>query len=797
MSKLLLEASAGSWTHIASAEAEAAAAGTTLDCSTSLNVAAGDLLVAWCKHEGANGTFAVAKSTGSPANTFTFDAADEENHSNGDLNGSFGYVLSAAADATATFRLTTASRTFRAIVVYQFRPGAGTSVAKAVAGEGQGTGTLRESANVVVPSGAVVVFGGHAQYADVTLSNREINDVAADAFQDVAATDCSLWYRIVSSGFTGSADVTSGTSSAWICNVIAFSSTGSGGGDALLLEDGFFLLLDEVASEISGALDQPLNVLTLSSAGTADVAGVVSKTLGAVTSSSAGTVAIDGASAKTFATVSLASAGGIDIQGVTAKTLAAATMAADGLVSDPFLAGELAQTFAPLGVFSAYPLAVLDSDPIGYWRLGDVSGTVAVDHSIYHRNGEYVGGVALGHVGVLSDPAALFDGSSGYVNIDDTNNLRPTAGVSVSVWIKPSNVDQAISYIGGTGGTGNYGYALWVTGATGRITFTIGNGVEDARAESVTELTNGRWYDVVGTYDGINVRLYIDGVLEATVPQTGLINYTGITRTVFGQLNVLIFDAYWSGALDEIAIYPTALTAEEIVALYAAGRISNGTALVSGDLAVLLGPLAPLTAEPLATLTLTAEGATAIDGGLVHSLTGLTSDVAGVVDNAGTLAGTLNPITTVFWIDALNWIQVDFVEQAPVVTGTVDVAAVLAGTLDAVVLESSGVGETRPEIVGEVTLTLAVLTVAASGTAEIPGTVSVALDSVTGTAAATVTVSGVLAAAFDPAIVVPISAWQPVARPGQRYSTRVSGSGTSTSTTITSSATSTVLREAA
>jgi len=219
------------WSLIASAENDADAAGTTLDTLSSLNVAAGDLLVAWCKYEGANGTFAVAKDSGSPANTFTFDAGDEVNNGNGDLNASFGYVLSAAADATATFRFTTESRSFRGVIIYQFRPDAGETVTKDASNVGSGFGIGTVASGTIDTSGTdEVVFGGYAQYTGQTLSNREINNVAADGFEDNGSTDHSVWYRILSATFSGgTAEVTQDVTQAWICNVIAFKSEAASG----------------------------------------------------------------------------------------------------------------------------------------------------------------------------------------------------------------------------------------------------------------------------------------------------------------------------------------------------------------------------------------------------------------------------------------------------------------------------------------------------------------------------------------------------------------------------------------
>lgn len=221
-----------SLTVIASAEAMNDAAGTTLDTSTSLNLATGDVCVSAIKHEqAADATSSVAGSGG--GNTFTKGTV--VNHSNGDLTGWLAYLLSATANATETIRLNTASRTFRCIIVYQFRPDSGDTVSLDVQNTGQGTGTTRASGTVTTTGDDEAALGMLAHYGNETLSNRQINGVAADAFQDAATSDFSLWYRLLTATFAGgTAAVTSDTAFAWIVNIIALKSTAGGGGASIV-----------------------------------------------------------------------------------------------------------------------------------------------------------------------------------------------------------------------------------------------------------------------------------------------------------------------------------------------------------------------------------------------------------------------------------------------------------------------------------------------------------------------------------------------------------------------------------
>ena len=205
------------------------ASGTTVDCSTSLNVKAGDLLVGWGHYNSAKTTAAIAKDSGSPANTFTFDAADENDHGSDPNHGAIGYLLSAAADATAIFRLTLGvSSSFLSIFVYQFRPTPGITVSKDTSNKGNGTGTALTSGNITlarVDDVCVACFGEASTAIESTtvelIGEVPITERAGSPNSNFTA----VWDRIADTAFTGQAAATLGTSNAWILSIIAFKGT--------------------------------------------------------------------------------------------------------------------------------------------------------------------------------------------------------------------------------------------------------------------------------------------------------------------------------------------------------------------------------------------------------------------------------------------------------------------------------------------------------------------------------------------------------------------------------------------
>jgi hypothetical protein len=86
-------------------------------------------------------------------------------------------------------------------------------------------------------------------------------------------------------------------------------------------------------------------------------------------------------------------------------------------------------------------------------------------------------------------------------------------------------------------------------------------------ANSPRLLTSG-WHLLAGVYDGSQVSVYVDGTLAATAPASGalVINANAVTLGASGGSNTGM-----TGGLDEVQLYGSALTAELLQAIAAAG----------------------------------------------------------------------------------------------------------------------------------------------------------------------------------------------------------------------------------
>lgn len=206
----------------------AALSGTPGDMASSLNVAAGDLLIALWGCYNDPGAVSIADTDGS-TNSFTMLTTANS----GALYTGIGYVLSATADATATFRLTFGtSRGYTGFIVYQFRPDAGETVSLDTSGaSAAGSSTTPQSANFTTTGDdEVAVATLYLSNGKTWNDNREIGDVACDGYTD-PRIEHHGWYKIFAATQSGiHAQANMGASDTWLIDVASFKSAAAAGG---------------------------------------------------------------------------------------------------------------------------------------------------------------------------------------------------------------------------------------------------------------------------------------------------------------------------------------------------------------------------------------------------------------------------------------------------------------------------------------------------------------------------------------------------------------------------------------
>lgn len=210
----------------------------------------------------------------------------------------------------------------------------------------------------------------------------------------------------------------------------------------------------------------------------------------------------------------------------------------------------------------SYPAKVVADGAVAYWRLGETSGLTAVD-VIAGANGTISGGVMLGQAGALSDgdKAMLFDGTTGKIA---TPSITIPDIFTVEAWAKlPSGTTGYEPIVGTHTGAQAAGQFMLGYYNANRIVLQAEPG--GLYFGSIQTLAEDSWHHLVVVFTGAQISAFNDGV-ETIAPTA---------QAHISSANVLnigwdFFYGFYIGAVDEVAIYPTALTAPQIAAHYAA-----------------------------------------------------------------------------------------------------------------------------------------------------------------------------------------------------------------------------------
>jgi hypothetical protein len=284
---------------------------------------------------------------------------------------------------------------------------------------------------------------------------------------------------------------------------------------------------------------------------------------------------------------------------------------------------------------SNYSAAVLALSPKRYYRLGETSGTAANDLGSDAQNGTIQAagtGVTLNQASLIPSDAAnasmLFTpGSAGYITLPTTSLPTGASAWSVEAWVKmpatlPASGTFNTVWNFGTKVTNEF-VELFYRGSGGHFEVDDWSG---AVVTATTTPVGGGTYHFVVTYDGTTCKLYIDGALNVSAAKTFNIVLTA------AQIGNDQSGDYWSGNIDEVAWFGSALTLAQIQGLHAAATTAALSVTLAG-VTTLSGPL--LASLPLPTSTL--AGVSTLSGTLTTTASAaLTGTLAGV----GTLAGT-------------------------------------------------------------------------------------------------------------------------------------------------------------
>ncbi|MFD1212064.1 LamG-like jellyroll fold domain-containing protein [Arthrobacter sp. GCM10027362] len=238
----------------------------------------------------------------------------------------------------------------------------------------------------------------------------------------------------------------------------------------------------------------------------------------------------------------------------------------------------------------AYGARVFDAEPDLFWRFDSLAGNKVADSGIFGTDG-LLNGTVTSAAGVSGQGAGL--GADGHIS-SSTSYSGPQQ-YAAELWFstRATTGGRLIGFSNQQAGlSSNYDRHVYMRD-DGRLVFGTWTGRENTITTSGA-YNDGKWHHVVATQSSDGLRLYVDGALAGSHPQTAAQVYTGYWRVGGDNLWGGASSRYLTGQVDEVAVYNKALGADEVKAHYVLGT--------GGEL--------PDTESPSAVQGLKAEGGT-------------------------------------------------------------------------------------------------------------------------------------------------------------------------------------------
>jgi hypothetical protein len=333
---------------------------------------------------------------------------------------------------------------------------------------------------------------------------------------------------------------------------------------------------------------------------------------------------------------------------------------------------------------TSYPSVVLADAPAAYWRLDETSPAQPAQDQVGGHDAVYQNFTAadLGQPGALSNDtstSAHFNGVDHYLSLPDVFNF-PTTGTttqyaqSFSAWFNTTTGGVILGQVAGSVTPGGPAPSAWVpavyVGTDGRVYASLFWHGFGTVLTSPGTYNNGAWHQVTDVYDQGVETLYLDGnaVASQAVSEIGYASsysyflgagYTAQWPNTSGGWS------FFNGQLDEAAVYPGALSGQQVAAQYLAGTLARVPVTVQDatPTASLQGPADGVRGQARTfTFAATSPSASEQAAGFTYTINwGDGSPVQSVARTAGNAAGV--SVNHVFTNSGAYMVQVTATDQ--------------------------------------------------------------------------------------------------------------------------------------
>ncbi|MBV9242150.1 MAG: carboxypeptidase regulatory-like domain-containing protein, partial [Acidobacteria bacterium] len=241
--------------------------------------------------------------------------------------------------------------------------------------------------------------------------------------------------------------------------------------------------------------------------------------------------------------------------------------------------------------------AIYNASTAGQCRLTGAQGPSAWwpgdgdSRDISGNNNNGVSGPQIGYVAGEVGQAMTFNGDVNFsrVTVPDSPSLDPTSAITIEGWVYPTTdayLSNAMAIILNKETSGPNVVQYEISRRLSSSTCPSGNGIATGNfavylggvsglpdncggwVDGGAQLPLNSWSHVAMTYDGSNLKAYVNGALTNSIPASGSITTTsGLLRLGGRAINA----EAWVGSEDEMSLYGRALTANEIQTIFNAG----------------------------------------------------------------------------------------------------------------------------------------------------------------------------------------------------------------------------------
>ncbi len=197
----------------------------------------------------------------------------------------------------------------------------------------------------------------------------------------------------------------------------------------------------------------------------------------------------------------------------------------------------------------------LSPKPVAYYQLGDqsVSTGPSADYLVPNNS--------------LQDYVFDFDGTDDYIDFINGSTMARGQEISYSVW---ANLDSFGGEIIGNKNSSNLGTGL--NFAAGNLIFQLGDGSNDSWNNSRITLGNyvntGEWFHIIGTFDGTNAKIYINGVERNNWTPTQPFTISGWNNNFQIGKRADQVSSFMNGRLSNVAFWNSGLTLSQVTTIY-------------------------------------------------------------------------------------------------------------------------------------------------------------------------------------------------------------------------------------